>query len=159
MQGFEARTGANAAWMEHQILDHVKQALRVTLDWHVPAVGIQRKISSLDFTLKSFQRHLERIMNLEEQDGYMVLVVETNPNMHFRVERLEREHRKFRKMLDRLLPEVESLCQCSKNVSEESGIQEVCDQILGLLEKVDQHDAEEVQLLQDTLLIDEGGEG
>ena len=37
MQGFDTSSQANAAWMEHQILDHVKQALRVTLDWKVPS--------------------------------------------------------------------------------------------------------------------------
>ena len=39
MQGLDNRTQANAAWMEHQILEHVKNALRVTLDWKVPSVG------------------------------------------------------------------------------------------------------------------------
>jgi hypothetical protein len=35
----------------------------------------------------------------------------------------------------------------------------VCSQIEELLDRVDQHDVEEIELLQDTLLCDEGGEG
>jgi hypothetical protein len=35
----------------------------------------------------------------------------------------------------------------------------MCEEIRSLLEEVDRHDEEEVNLLQDTLLSDEGGEG
>ena len=154
MQGTDTSSSANAAWMEHQILDHVKQALRVTLDWNVPAVGMSRKLSSVQFTLRSFQRHLERMMNLEEQDGYMVLVAELKPNMSLRVERLAQDHGRFRESICRLLPEVESLCEYQNE-----DFEEVCRQIYDLLDSVDRHDEEEVELLQETFLCDEGGEG
>ena len=154
MQGFDTRSQANAAWMEHQILDHVKQALRVTLDWKVPSVGLPRKLSSVQFTLKSFQRHLERLMDLEEQDGYMVIVAETKPNMSIRLERLEHEHDDFRQKIRSLLPEVEALCEFQAEEFERA-----CAEIHQLLEQVDRHDADEIDLLQETLLCDEGGEG
>ncbi len=154
MQGLDSRSQANMAWMEHQILDHVKQALRVTLDWKVPAVGLPRKLSSVQFTLQSFQRHLERIMDLEEQDGYMVMVAEMKPNMHFRVERLEQDHATFRRSMRYLLPVVEAL---SEYQGEE--FEEVCGEIATLLERIDRHDTEEINLLQEALLMDEGGEG
>ena len=154
MQGIDNRTHANAAWMEHQILDHVKNALRVTLDWKVPSVGVPRKLSSVQFTLKSFQRHLERLMDIEEQDGYMVVVAETKPNMSLRVERLEREHDSFREMIRKLLPEIESLSEYQTEKFEYN-----CDDIRLLLSQIDRHDAEEIDLLQETLLYDEGGEG
>jgi hypothetical protein len=35
----------------------------------------------------------------------------------------------------------------------------VCSRIVELLDRVDQHDLEEIELLQETLLCDEGGEG
>lgn len=154
MQGIDTRSPANAAWMEHQILDHVKQALRVTLDWKVPSVGFPRKLSSVQFTLKSFQRHLERLMDLEEQDGYMLLVAEMKPNMSFRVDKLERDHERFRKAIRRLLPEVEAI-----NEYQSEEFDEVCGKIYDLLESVDLHDVEEVDLIQETFLFDEGGEG
>lgn len=154
MQGIDTRSQANVAWMEHQILDHVKQALRVTLGWQVPAVGLPRKLSSVQFTLKSFQRHLERLMDIEEEDGYMVLVAETKPHLSVRVERLEHDHDQFRREIRHLLPEVESLSDYS---FEE--IEVVFKEITTLLEHVDRHDTEEIELLQETLLFDEGGEG
>jgi hypothetical protein len=154
MQGIDTSSPANAACMEHQILDHVKQALRVTLDWKVPTVGVARKLSSVQFTLKSFQRHLERMMNLEERDGYMTLVAELKPNMSFRVDRLAQDHDRFRESFFRLLPELEALCEYQNEAFED-----VCRQIYDLLESVDRHDEEEVELLQETFLCDEGGEG
>ena len=154
MHGIDTRAQANVAWMEHQILDHVKEALRVTLSWQVPSVGLSRKLSSVQFTLKSFQRHLERLMDIEEQDGYMDLVAETKPHLSSRVERLEHDHDQFRREIRHLLPTVESLSEYS-----EAEIETVCDEIVALLEDVDRHDKEEIELLQETLLFDEGGEG
>ena len=60
--GTDARAQAQASCMEHQILDHVKSALRVTLDWKAPSIGLARKTSSVQFTAKSFTRHLLRMM-------------------------------------------------------------------------------------------------
>ena len=154
MQGIDTSSPAGAACLEHQILDHIKQALRVTLDWQVPSVGVARKLSSVRFTLKSFQRHLERMMNLEEQDGYMVLVGEIKPNMSFRVERLAEDHQRFRQSLEQLLPKIDSLSEYQNE-----DFEKVCCQICELLDSVDRHDEEEVELLQETFLFDEGGEG
>lgn len=150
----DTRTAVNAAWMEHQILDHIKQALRVTLDWKVPQVGMQQKLSSMQFTLKSFQRHLERIMNMEEQDGYMLLVAESKPNLSVQVERLSQDHDCFRRTIDELLPEIEALSEYN-----ETGVEDICQQIYELLENVDRHDHAEVELLNEAFLCDEGGEG
>ena len=154
MQGIDTHTQVNAAWMEHQILDHVKQALRVTLGWKAPSVGMSRKLSSLQFTLQSFQRHLERVMDLEERDGYMVLVAETKPNMHFKVERLEQEHRQFRNTMQHLVPIVEALSEYQSDEFEN-----ICGEIGTLLDRIDRHDMEEIELLQEAFLLDEGGEG
>ena len=154
MQGIDTRSQANVAWMEHQILDHLKDALRVTLDWQVPTVGLSRKLSSVQFTLKSFQRHLERLMAIEEQGGYMVVVAETKPHLSMRIERLEHDHEAFRREIEQLLPEVESLTDY-----ETEEFERLCGQINSLLEQVDRHDLEEVELLQDSILFDLGGEG
>ena len=154
MHGLDTRSQANAARMEHKILDHVKQALRVTLDWNVPSSGISRKLDSVRFTFQSFQRHLERLLDFEEQDGYMVFVAETKPNMQVRVERLEKEHSEFRVELRDLLPEIEALHEFQ---SEE--FEHVCREITNLLDRVDRHDEEEIDLIQETMLMDEGGEG
>jgi hypothetical protein len=152
--GNDARALAQAACLEHQILDHVKQALRVTLDWKAPSIALNRKMSSVQFTTKSFARHLLRMMDLEETDGYMQVVLEEKPHMEHRVKKLERQHRKFRQTLEDLTPAVTSMTGLP-----EEEFDDVSRRILELLDEVDQHDVDEIELLQETLLCDEGGEG
>ena len=143
-----------ASWMEHQILDHVKQALRVTLDWKTPAIGLPRKASSLQFTLNSFQRHLARLMDFEERDGYMVVVAETNPNLELRIKSLEEDHDVFRRKLEEMQPAIAELATCCGERFEE-----ICDEVDQLLDAVDLHDAEEIDLIQEAIMHDTGGEG
>lgn len=150
----DARAAAQASCLEHQILDHVKQALRVTLQWKAPAFGLSRKISSVQFTTKSFMRHLERMMELEEEEGYMDAVRQQKPNMQHRIERLERQHEEFRELIEELKPEVAVL-----NVLPAARAQVICHRLVDLLNRVDQHDLEEIELLQQALVCDEGGEG
>jgi hypothetical protein len=152
--GSDARAQAQASCMEHQILDHVKQALRVTLDWKAPSIGLPRKMSSVQFTTKSFARHLLRMMDLEERDGYMTVVREQKPHLEHRVKKLERQHAQFREYLEELTPEVTAMAALP-----EDQFEYVCSKIAELLDRVDQHDVEEIELLQETLLCDEGGEG
>mgnify|MGYP006331489915 CR=1 FL=1 len=152
--GSDARAQAQASYMEHQILDHVKRALRVTLDWRAPSIAVSRKMSSVQFTTKSFTRHLLRMMDLEETDGYMNVVREQKPHLEHRVKKLERQHAQFRGYLDELQPEVAALTALP-----EDQFEYVCSRIVELLDRVDQHDLEEIELLQETLLCDEGGEG
>ena len=153
-QSRDARAQAQASQLEHQILDHVKQALRVTLDWKAPTFGLPRKMSSVQFTMKSFSRHLLRMIDLEECDGYMTVVAEEKPNLDGRIKRLARDHAWFRQRLEELEPEIDSM-----EALAEDQFEFVCSEIADLLDRVDEHDVEEIELLQETLLLDEGGEG
>jgi hypothetical protein len=67
---------------------------------------------------------------------------------------LEHDHSRFRRVMDNLLPKVDSLSEY-----DEDEIQTVCEEIYALLERVDHHDKEEIALLQDSMWLDEGGEG
>jgi predicted nuclease with TOPRIM domain len=150
----DARAAAQASCVEHQILDHVKQALRVTLQWKAPAFGLSRKISSVQFTSKSFMRHLERMMELEEEEGYMEAVRHEKPNLEARVQRLELQHDEFRDLIEELQPEVAALTALPS-----ARAQVVCHRLIDFLNRVDQHDADEIELLQQSLACDVGGEG
>jgi len=144
----------SAHWMEHQILGHIKDALRVTLDWKAPSVSMPRKLSSVRFTMKSFQRHLERTMKLEEVGGYLSVVADTKPNLDDRISVLVGDHDRFRWQLRELMPLLEEVSQWN-----EEEFDDVCGRVRALLEEVDVHDAAEIELLQESLLMDEGGEG
>jgi hypothetical protein len=140
--------------MEHAVLEHIKQAMRVTLDWQAPEVSLPRKISSLQFTIKSLQRHLERVMSIEEEGGYMAVVQDAKPHMQDRLASLAGDHQSFRRRLRELLPKLDSLTDW-----QESNFNEACDELRRLLDDIDRHDKQEVELLQQSLWDEEGGEG
>lgn len=148
------RSIASSSWMEHSILEHVKQALRVTLDWKAPIVSMPRKLSSLQFTLRSFRRHLDRVMTIEEEGGYMSELADLQPNLQSRIDALSGDHNRFRVRVDRLVHELDDV-----HGWEEERFDRLCAQIRDLLDEVDRHDAVEIDLLQESLLIDVGGEG
>ncbi|MEX2093249.1 MAG: hemerythrin domain-containing protein [Pirellulales bacterium] len=145
---------ASTSLLEHQILHHVKEALRVTLDWNAPVVSLPRKLSSLQFTIKSFRRHLERVMSIEEEGGYLEEVAAAKPNLHSRIESLSRDHARFRARIREIVPQLDALSEW-----QEEQFGSVCDEIRCLLDDVDRHDVMEIDLLQESMLIDEGGEG
>ncbi len=145
---------AEQCWVEHKSLNHIKAALRVMLDWKVPSIGVPRKLSSVRFVMQSFQRHLERLMNLEEEGGYLGIVSEAKPHWCPKVEVLRSEHDQFRAAMRDLVPEIQSLCQ-----DDEQRLLNICDEIGSLLRCIDRHDQKEAELLQAALTLDEGGEG
>lgn len=154
MATVQDNSAISSVCMEHQILEHIKQALRVTLNWHAPDVSMPRKLSSLQFTIKSFQRHLERVMNLEEEGGYMSEVVDAKPYLEERISFLAGDHKRFRDRLRDLLPALNDIREW-----EQPRFVEVCSDLSALLDEVDHHDKREVELLYESAIIDDGGEG
>ena len=154
MAALQKNSAASTACMEHQVLEHIKQALRVTINWQAPVVSMPRKLSSLQFTIKSFQRHFERVIAIEEEGGYMTDVLDAKPYFQERIDQLAGDHAHFRERLRRLIPDLNDI-----NEWEEPRFEQVCDDLRILLDDVDQHDAREVELLQESLLLDDGGEG
>ena len=146
-------TGSTAC-MEHQIFEHIKQALLVTLNWQAPSVSMPRKLSSMQFTIKSFQRHFDRVISIEEEGGYMADVVDAKPYMQERIDLLQRDHSRFRDRLRKLMPELNDIKEW-----EEPRFHQVCDDLRGLINDVDRHNQREVELLQESMLVDDGGEG
>lgn len=154
MPALQESSTLGTSLMEHRILGHVKQALRVTLNWKAPTVSMPRKLSSLKFTIKSFQRHLERVISIEEEGGYLSEVVDRKPYLQDQIDHLASQHHRFRIRVREIVPELGMI-----NEWEDNRFLEVCDEINRLLDDIDMHDSAEIDLLQETLLMDEGGEG
>ena len=144
----------STACMEHQVFEHIKQALLVTLNWQAPAVGIPRKLSSLQFTIKSFQRHLDRMVSIEEEGGYMAEAMDAKPHLQNRVELLAKEHIRFRDRLRKIMPELNEIKEW-----DEERFEQVCKDLRSLIADVDRHNQREIELLQESTLVDEGGQG
>jgi hemerythrin-like domain-containing protein len=147
-------SSASTACMEHQVFEHIKQALLVTLNWQAPSISMPRKLSSLLFTIKSFQRHLDRVISIEDEGGYMKDVLECKPYMEERIEQLARDHVRFRERLRKLIPELNEIKEW-----DEPRFEQVCEDLRSLIAAIDRHNAQEVELLQESMLVDDGGEG
>jgi hypothetical protein len=140
--------------VEHEILAHVTSALRATLGWHVVGPDFSRKLSSLRFVGESFHRHLKRLMQLEQAEGYMAVVVVERPDLSERVKALRREHVQFRKGARDILLRLKKV-----EPTDRATFAAISDDLTTLLARLDEHHTKEMDLLQEALLRDEGGEG
>jgi hemerythrin-like domain-containing protein len=139
--------------IEYELLTHLESALRNILQWTSRGQDLSRKLSSLRFMSQAFERHLERLMTLEEHDGYMEVVVESRPTLSPQVDALRQDHDAFRRALRKIDARMERL-----SADDAAAISQVCDDLATLLQRVDEHSAKEVDLLQELLIQEEGGQ-
>jgi hypothetical protein len=104
--------------------------------------------------MKSFARHLERVMSIEEEGGYLDDVIAARPNLESRIIALNRDHLRFRTRVKLISTRLESLHNW-----QEDQFAGLCMEIYELLDAVDRHDEREIDVLQESLLTDDGGEG
>jgi hypothetical protein len=93
-------------------------------------------------------------MKLEEEDGYMSAVSDAKPNLQHAIDQLALDHDRFRCRVRTLVPQLEDLHEW-----QQAQFEQACDDVRQLLDEVDRHDEQEIELLQESLLYDEGGEG
>ena len=146
--------GAQQALIEREALKHIIGALRTVMDWKPGGPDFSRKLSSLRFIAQSFQRHLERIMALKEQDGYMADAIEQMPAIAEKVKGLLAEHDQFEESMHRLVLRLEHLGPTDK-----TGIENACKDLEDLLMKLDDHHRREADLTQEAMQRDLGGQG
>lgn len=139
--------------VEHEMLTHITSALRTILDWKQQDYDLSRKLASLRFAAQSYERHLERLMSLEEHDGYMDAILEVQPQLTRQIEALRKQHGEFRRALGRLVYRLEHV-----SPTDREKFAEISTELADLLNKVDEHSACETDLLQEAFLRDEGGQ-
>ena len=156
----DAVATAKACRSEANILRSVRGALERALGWDVASTGFTQKLCSVHFALKSLDRHVQRMMELEERGGYMAVVGDTKPNLRDRAELLQAEHEMLRERFGQVMTAFEPLPRVvALNTSQQDRFVQLCDELDMLLQDLDHHEAREAELLQDVLLYDEGGEG
>ncbi|MCA9248711.1 MAG: hemerythrin domain-containing protein [Planctomycetales bacterium] len=139
---------------EHRALQHIKEALSVTLSWRTPQTGLSRKLSGVVFIIRALQRHLEHQLALEERGGYVESISQANPSLTEEAQQLLSDHDVFRESLRDLVPEIEGL-----DPQDETRFNSLCDEVARLIRRMEEHDLREGELLQELYLRDEGGEG
>jgi hemerythrin-like domain-containing protein len=140
--------------IEHGMLKNITDALRLALGWQMQGDDLSRKLSTVRFISQSLQRHLEHLMGLEEYDGYMDMVAESTPHLARRVDGLRNEHDQLRRMVNRVVPRLERASH-----SDHEEVDKLCAELVGLVDKLDEHNKKETALLQEALGRDGGGEG
>jgi hemerythrin-like domain-containing protein len=140
--------------VEKRLLKFLIEGLHNTFAWEIRGDDMSRKLSTLKFIFRSFQSHMERLMRLEERDGYMDIVLEKHPQFSKPVEALRHEHDEFRQHIDVLVRDLERVSPTDQNT-----LNKVCEQAAGLLKKVDAHNRKEADIFQEAFEREEGGEG
>ena len=64
------------------------------------------------------------------------------------------DHVRFRERLRKLIPQLNDIKEW-----EEPRFNQVCDELRSLIADIDRHNEQEVELLQESMLVDDGGEG
>ncbi len=140
--------------IEQATMAHVVSALRTTMGWKSREGDISRKLSSVLFVCESFQRHLKRLLRLEQSEGYMAVVLDSRPELSDEVRALRRQHTEFRKKLREILARLRTI-----GPTEQAAFTQTSSELEMLLDRLDEHHRKEAALLQEALLRDEGGEG
>jgi hemerythrin-like domain-containing protein len=143
---------ARQTQVEHELLQYLIQGLRAMAAWPVPGPDASRKLSTLRFTAQSFQRHLERLLAVEEYDGYMGLVRVAAPRLGRATDALKDEHEQFRTEARRVVRRLDLLPS-----TDLAALGQVCDDLLALLRQIEEHSRKELTLLQEAFGQDEGG--
>jgi len=140
--------------VESGLMNSLVEGLRAILAWKTQGDDYTRKLSTVAFVSKSLRRHLERLMNLEETDGYMDVVLETKPNLSKVVDHLRLEHERFRHMTKRFVRRFEQM-----SPTDQDAFDRTCDELADFLQRLDRHSRREAKLIQETFEQEEGGEG
>jgi hemerythrin-like domain-containing protein len=132
--------------LEHEVVARVSDALRTAIGWSHHG-GVSRKAESVRFLGESFQRHLERMLDLEEHGGYLELLAKSHPQLGGELKRLGQEHEQFRYQIDAALARLEQLSDPNQ-----AELDQVLDELTSLLAQIDSHNKSEMRLLQEVVL-------
>jgi hemerythrin-like domain-containing protein len=145
---------ARQTQVENRMLQQLMEGLRMALGWKNQGPDFSRKLSTVRFIAQSFQRHLEHLMTLEENNGYMDLVVQTAPQLTRNVNVLRQEHERFRTSAGRLMQRLEHV-----SPTDQATFADISQELDTLLHTVEEHGQKETKVLQEAFERDEGGEG
>jgi hypothetical protein len=140
--------------VENRMLKYLVEGLWTTLAWKINETEFTRKLATLRFIAHCFQRHMERLMTLEECDGYMEYVLERSPKLEKTVAALKQDHEYFRKETIRIVQELDQFSQ-----SEDATFTRISDDLSVLLTKLGKHNGKEVDVFEEAFEREEGGEG
>jgi hypothetical protein len=140
--------------VELALLVNIEQAFRIALDWNTDGLGNVRKLSTLRFVTRSFERHLARIRMLSEYGGYMHLVTDTKPHLASAVHGLKKLRDDLQAHLEQMMLRLEHI-----SPNESVAFAELCAELEHYLKDLSAHGQKELELLQQSFAQEDGGSG
>ncbi len=128
-----------AKWMreEHERVADLAQELRAKVAG-VPRTGLDGWIVDLRKHFEHIRAHLHKHLALEEQGGYLAVVLERRPTLSHEVERLQHEHSEFSRMMNGIRDALEEI-----TASDRLLIRDCCHRINDFLSYIEHHEAQE----------------
>ncbi len=133
------------ALFEHEMLASITSELRTAI--------FSRNVDRLRTMTLAFQDHLHRMLSFEEQGGFISIVLESRPDFRDDVDLLLREHDCFRMSAKRILARLPGSL-----ATDDAAIRKTSRDLLMLLEKLDEHNTREVDLLASAVVGDEASD-
>lgn len=140
--------------VEVALLIHIEEAFRIALNWNTGERGNIRKLSTLRFVARSFERHLARVRALSEFGGYMHLVTARKPQLSEKIQTLRQTRDELHVHLEKMLLEME---HCATD--DATAFEAICVELENYLGELASHAQQEAELLQQGFADPEGGSG
>ncbi|QDU59870.1 hypothetical protein Pan216_07030 [Planctomycetes bacterium Pan216] len=140
--------------IENEILFYVREALSVAIRAPLAHETAIEWLERAQFLVGSFSRHVRRLFAIEEEGGYMDFVTALKPTFANRAAKLREEHRSLVSDLEGIRADAHNT-----NPSNLANLHSLQQRLLGFFRRLESHRHHEWELLQETYLVDLGGEG
>lgn len=139
----ESQEIAQQIEVELALLLSIEQSFQIALQWMTRGRGNSRKLSTLRFVARSFERQLTRTRTLADHGGYLHLITDTEPHLSDEVRSLGLAREQLQAAFERIIVRLELV-----SPNDASGFEKVCTELSQYLEALKAHGANEMDLLQ-----------
>jgi hypothetical protein len=148
----ESQDIAKQMEVELALLLSIEQSFRIALQWMTRDRGNNRKLSTLRFVARSFERQLTRTRVLADHGGYMHLITDTKPHLASEVKALRNVREELQTDFERIIVRLEYV-----SPDDAAGFGKVCAELERYLEDLRAHGQKEMELAQRSFSQKEGG--
>lgn len=141
-----------AEWLrrEHDEVQRLSDGLRRLIATQ-PRTEVASWLSQLKEQFGEFHAHASRHFAMEEEDGYLLPVLERMPPMHIRVRQLAQDHQELLRLMQAIEQQIADLLPTDRIL-----IMEIRDRMRRFLGFCEDHEHEENMLVSHVLTHDEG---
>lgn len=150
----ESQEIAKQMEVELALLLSIEQSFRIVLQWMTRDRGNSRKLSTLRFVARSFERQLTRTRVLADHGGYMHVITDTEPHLASEVKALRNVREELQVNFERIIVRLEYV-----SPDDAAGFAKACAEVEHYLVDLKAHGEKEMQLLQRAFKQKEGRTG